>query len=36
MVRGIPDHPVDEGMLCQKRLHQAEVLNADGRVTDPR
>lgn len=35
MVRGTADHPVNQGLLCLKALHQAEVLRADGRLTDP-
>jgi ferredoxin-nitrate reductase len=35
MVRGAVDHPVNQGLLCQKSLHQAEVLRAPGRLADP-
>lgn len=35
MVRGLEDHPVNQGLLCQKSLYQADVLRAPGRLGDP-
>jgi ferredoxin-nitrate reductase len=35
MVRGNADYPVNQGLLCQKALYQADVLRADGRATTP-
>jgi len=35
MVRGIPDYPVNQGLLCQKGIFQAEVLRAPERAKTP-
>jgi ferredoxin-nitrate reductase len=34
-VRGNPEYPVNQGLLCQKALYQADVLRAPGRATRP-
>lgn len=35
VVRGNPDYPVNQGFLCQKAIHQADVLRVDGRAKTP-
>jgi len=35
VVRGNPNYPVNQGLLCQKAIHQTDVLRVAGRATTP-